>query len=282
MIDRFLANLRRPRHGVVVLTAVVSLLMAAHWTPMMFPGLLVLVLTVVRPELSTHPATWWVMAALWFAAVVAQQDRMEDHVWLFTCWLVALAVSLSAAPEQFLDHAAWHARVLVGVTFSVAVLWKLFFQQFVNGMALWTFLVTDHRFSPLARGLGIPSSTLNDGQGQLTAVLAGTTDAYQPPSDLLWRVTVIAVLTLLLEATVAASFLSPDGSLLARLRLPEHRDVRAGHVLDGPGPRLRRAPGDARHGGLALAEGRRVGLPRAGRGRPRPRGDPESVTGGLG
>jgi hypothetical protein len=220
VIDRFLANLRQPRHGVVVLTSVVSLLMAAHWTPMMFPGLLVLVLTVVRPGLAVRPVTWWLMAALWFAAVVVQQDRMEDHVWLFTCWLVALAVSLAAGVEGFLDHAAWHARVLVGVTFSVAVLWKLFFHQFVNGMALWTFLVTDGRFAPLARGLGIPHSALHEGQEQLTAVLAGTTDAYQPPSDLLWRVTVIAVLTLLLEASVAVSFLSPDGSPPARLRLP--------------------------------------------------------------
>jgi len=220
VIDRFLENLRRPRHGVVVLTAVVSLLMAAHWTPMMFPGLLVLVLTVVAPQVAVRPVVWWVMAALWFAAVVLQQDRMEDHVWLFTCWLVALAVALAAGEEGFLDQAAWHARVLVGVTFSVAVAWKLFFGQFVSGMALWTFMVTDDRFSPLARGLGIPHSALHEGQEQLTAVLAGTTTTYQPPSDLLWRVTVIAVLTLLLEATVAVSFLSRDGSLAARLRLP--------------------------------------------------------------
>ncbi len=224
MIDRFLANLREPRVGVVVLTSVVSLLMAAHWTPMMFPGLLALVLTVVAPTLAVRPVVWWAMAALWFAAVVWQQDRMEDHVYLFACWLVALAVSLSASPstsaDAFLDQAAWHARVLVGVTFTVAVLWKLFFHQFVNGMALWTFLVTDDRFSPLARSLGIPHSALHEGEEQLTGVLAGTTDSYQPPSDLLWRVAVVAVLTLLLEAAVAVSFLSPDGSLAARLRLP--------------------------------------------------------------
>ena len=220
MIDGFLANLRQPRHGVVVLTCVVSLLMAAHWTPMMFPGLLALALTIVRPELAVRPVTWWVMAVLWFAAVVLQQDRMEDHVWLFTCWLVALAVSLSAGAEGFLDNAAWHARVLIGVTFSVAVLWKLFFNQFVSGTALWTFLMTDNRFSPLARSLGIPHSALHEGREQLAAVLAGTTATYQPPSDLLWRVTVVAVLTVLLEAMVAVSFLSPDGSLVARLRVP--------------------------------------------------------------
>ena len=220
MIDRFLADLREPRIGVTVLTSVVSLLMAAHWTPMMFPGLVVLALTVVAPTLAVRPVVWWVLAALWFAAVVFQQDRMEDHVYLFTVWLVALAVSLSAGAESFLDHAAWHARMLVGVTFTVAVLWKMLFQQFATGMTLWTFLVTDHRFSPLASGLGIPHAALHEGQEQLTAVLAGTTDSYQPSTDLLWRVTVVAVLTLLLEASVAVSFLSPDASRVARLRLP--------------------------------------------------------------
>lgn len=220
MIDRFLDGLREPRFGIAVLTGVVSLLMAAHWTPMMFPGLLLLVGSVVAPSYVVRPMVWWVFAALWFAAVVVEQNRMEDHVYLFTVWLVALAVSLSAEGDRFLDHAAWHARVLVGVTFSVAVLWKLVFNQFWNGMALWTFIVTDDRFAPLARGLGISSGTRDDGRQAIEEVLAGTAESYDPPSDLLLRVAVIAVLTLLLEATVAVSFLAPDGSLAATLRAP--------------------------------------------------------------
>jgi hypothetical protein len=44
--------------------------------------------------------------------------------------------------------------------------------------------------------------------------------SYQPPSHLIWKVAVVAVLTLLLEVSVAASHLAPNGSLLAKLRLP--------------------------------------------------------------
>ena len=60
---------------------------------------------------------------------------------------------------------------LVLTLFSVAVLWKLFFNQFVSGMALWTFLVTDDRFSPLARSLGIPHSRVVLGVFALNLVL---------------------------------------------------------------------------------------------------------------
>ncbi len=220
MIDRFLLRLREPGTGVAVMTAVVSLLMAAHWPPMALPGLVVLGLVVGWPSVGLRPAVWWVFAVLWFGAVLWQLERMEDHVHLFSVWLVVMALSLAGGGSRFLERARGQGRVLLGTTFAVAVLWKLLLGQFVDGTALWTFLVVDDRFAPLADSLRISSAALADGREGMHEVVAGAVTSYDPPADVLTRVAVVAVLTLLLEAAVAVSHLVPDGHLLARLRLP--------------------------------------------------------------
>ena len=220
MIDTWMARLREPRFGVVFCTAVIAFLMSAHWTPMALPGAVVIVLAVLRPQVAVRPLVWWVMAVLWFAALILVQDRMEDHVFLFSVWLVALAICLARDDDTFLDQAAWQARVLIGVTFAAAVGWKLVFNEYVSGMTLWGFILLDHRMAPLATGLGISDTAVAQGRSALSEVMAGGPDVYQAPSDLMWRVSVVAVLTLLLEGAIAVSHLLPGSSRLAVLRLP--------------------------------------------------------------
>lgn len=217
-----MARLREPRFGVVFVTAVIALLMAAHWTPMALPGVVVVVLAALRPQIAARPVVWWVMAGLWFAVVVLLQDRMEDHVHLFAVWLVALAISLAQDDDTFIDHAAWHARVLIGVTFTAAVAWKLHFGEYVTGMALWTFILADDRFRPLATVVGLSDTAIEQDREALAELLAGTVDtvSLEAPSALIWRITTVAVLALVLEAVVAASHLVADSSRLAALRLP--------------------------------------------------------------
>ncbi len=222
MIDAWMARLLEPRFGVVFFTGLASFLMSSHWTPMALPGAIVIVLAIVRPQLVVRPVVWWVMAALWFAAEILVQDRMEDHVYLFAVWLVALAICLHADDDTFIERAAWQARVLIGVTFTVAVAWKLYFNQYVTGMTLWGFIVLDRRFEPLAAAIGVPDTAIEQGRAGLMALLAGSdgTVSVEAPSDVLWRITAVSILTLVMEATIALSHLLPDTSKLAALRLP--------------------------------------------------------------
>lgn len=272
MIDAWIVRLREPRIGVVVATAVLALLMAAHWRPMAVPGALVLSLAVLRPDVAVRPTTWWAMGVLWWTALVVAQHRMEDHVHLFAAWLVALAVALALAPagdetpahlttptddevptddqvptddrapthdqaddeapgsdrdpprrdRAFIEQAAWQARVLIGVTFTAAVAWKLWFSQFVTGTTLWVFLLVDGRFRPLARVVGLSDDAIVRGRADLRDLIAGTVDvvALDAPASVAWRITAVAILTLVVEAVVAVSHLVGDGHRLARLRLP--------------------------------------------------------------
>ncbi|MFW6034580.1 MAG: hypothetical protein ACOC9R_05525 [bacterium] len=222
MIDTWVTRLREPRFGVVFVSAVVAFLMGTHWTPMGAPGAAVIALAVLRPQLAVRPAVWWAMAGVWSAAAVLVHDQMEDHVYLFTAWLVALALSLARDDDSFLVHAAWQARILIGVTFTAAVAWKLYFGEFVTGTTLWLFMLVDSRFEPLATVVGLSDTAIEQDRAGLTELLTGTTGTVtlEAPDSVTWRITALAVLTLVLEAVVAASHLMPDSSRLAALRLP--------------------------------------------------------------
>lgn len=222
MIDTFLARLQQPHFGILFMTAVVSLLMSTHWSPMAIPSLALLGLCLLRPRISARPITWWLMALAWLGALVLVPERMEDHVPLFTVWLVALAVCLRRPAQEFLVGATFQARMLIGVTFTAAVGWKLYFGTYLNGVTLWTYMVADDRFQPLAAVVGLSEEAIETTRQALSGLLAGTETAVPlEASDLtVSAIVVVSVLTLVLEAVIALSHLAPDSSRLARLRLP--------------------------------------------------------------
>jgi hypothetical protein len=216
-------RLSEPRYGVAVFTATASLLLSAHWLPMAIPTIIVLAIVVAAPTVGLRPYLWGGLAAGWLAVFVALPQHMEDHVYLFAVWLVALALSLRHGEEStFLDSLAWQARILIGATFTAAVLWKVLLGDFVNGMTLWVFFVIDKRFELVASSLGISEATLRSQRDAVGALLdqPGNTDLLEAPDHLLWRVMIVAILTLVLEGVVAVSYLAPDGHFLATLRLP--------------------------------------------------------------
>jgi hypothetical protein len=220
---RLLTNrLHEPRTGIVGLTAICALLMGAHWRPLLATGVVALSLTIFAPKVAVRPSLWWLMAGVWLAAIVAAPVRMEDHVFLFAVWLVALAMSLQRAREtDFLDSIAWQARMLIGATFTIAVAWKIYFGEFVSGMAMWSFAVVDRRFLPIASLAGQSSSERSDDHQRISDLLSGSITTVTPGSSaVINRLAVIAVVALLLETLVALSYLAEDSSRLAPLRLP--------------------------------------------------------------
>lgn len=222
MIDDWVSRLREPRFGIALTTAVTGFAMSAHWPPLAIPSGLLVVLTVIRPRIALRPGVWLLNAGMWFSALALLPDRMEDHVFLFAVWLVAVWYSLSAEPDGFIDRAAWQARILIGATFATAVGWKLYFGEFASGRALWFYILLDRRFAPLAAVSGISDAAIEQGRAELAQLLAGSLEsaALPVPSHAGGRLAVAALLTLLLEAVVAVSHLAPDRSRLSVLRIP--------------------------------------------------------------
>jgi hypothetical protein len=223
VISTFAARLRRPRFGIVFLSAVLSLLVSLHWAPMAVPSLVAVVLCVARPDLATRPGTWWGLAACWLVALVVAPERMEDHVPLFAIWLTALALSLRCSDDEaFLSLAGQQARLLIGVTFTAAVAWKLWFGTYLDGVTLWMFMVADDRFGPLAKVVGLSQDDLASTRAELSDVLDGTAASatFQAAGWTEWAIVLVAAMTLVLEAVIALSHLALDSTHVARLRLP--------------------------------------------------------------
>lgn len=223
MIDRLVAGIREARTGMSVLTALLAVLMATHWAPLAIPALAILVIALVRPGLVTTPWLWSILAAVWIGALILAEEHMEDHVLLFCAWLLALAIGLRLTDaQQFVDEMAWYARLLVGLTFSVAVGWKLWFGDFVDGTALWLYLLIDQRFTPLARLVGLDSAAVVHDRDRVGDVLNGIAESYTLTGSTYTSIAIVVVSvgTLALEVVIALTHLAPDSSRLACGRLP--------------------------------------------------------------
>lgn len=222
MIDGFVERLHQARYGIPFLTAVTSLVMATHWPVMAVPSLALLGLFFVRPRVAVRPLVWGLLALLWLGALVVVPEHMEDHVPLFTIWLVALAICLARPEEEFAGAAALQARLLVGITFAVAVGWKLYFGTYLSGVTLWTFMIADQRFQPLSTSVGLSGGAIEADRAEIGQLLSGdrTHVLLQEPGWTGSAIVAVSILTLVLEAVIALSHLAPDGGWTARLRLP--------------------------------------------------------------
>jgi hypothetical protein len=175
------------------------------------------------PRALRHPALWLALAVPLGARVVSGWPLGDNHAYLFVYWCAAAAIALRAAESR--AALAWNARVLVGLVFAFATLWKVgLSDDFADGRFFRAVLVTDERFEPLARVAG---GVNGDDLAALRAFVRAPVSGELPPladpprePTRLRRVAILATYwTLAIEGALALAFLWP-GPALARLRDP--------------------------------------------------------------
>jgi len=204
---------------VVLGTSAVGVLMGAHWAPMAGIMVIFFLVTLFVPTIARQGTTWMFIAGIWAIAVVIRRNLMEDHVYLYVAWLVAVGVSL-LTPTRFIDEAGRHARHLIAIVFGFATFWKLISGSFVSGAALWTSALLDDRMRPVMRMIGISGESFDQARPDVIAVARGDQASF--PLDLSsfssFALIVVAVGTVLLEGAVAVTHAAPEGSRLASIR----------------------------------------------------------------
>jgi hypothetical protein len=180
----------------------------AHWALDLF-----LVAGLVHPTLYRE-RTYWLLFSIVF--LVAPWRRpwldLDNHHWLEAYWVVAIALSRwGRTPDQTLKDIA---RLLLGLAFAFATLWKLISPEFMSGGFFeFTFLI-DHRLSAVASTLGLqPGDAGSAGRAALQAwqnsgvipeaVTVTVSDTMR------WLAPVMAWLTVVIEGGVAVAFLLP-------------------------------------------------------------------------
>lgn len=145
----------------------------------------------------------------------------DNHDYLTALFALAALCALSLPHPA--AAMATSARLLVGLTFLFAVLWKLVLSpDFVDGRFFRVTLLTDGRFEDLTvLATGMSWDEWGDNDQRLGDVLAGEAadgGGFREPPGIRSLATVLTLATLLLEGGVALAFLWPPARGPSRWR----------------------------------------------------------------
>ncbi len=174
------------------------------------------------PRFCRDRRLWWLLAAFAGTRVVVDWPLPDNHAYLLAYWLFAIALSLGGRdPTRTL---ATSARLLVGLAFAFASVWKLGLSaDFLDARFFRVALLTDPRLEDLARLVGGLSAESLAGLREFPGQHVDGPSVLGPPvphqpSRLASFANGLTLWTAVLETAVAAAFLWPRGRGLSRAR----------------------------------------------------------------
>ena len=155
VVKRSLEPLLDDANLLDVVAAMTLLLLLVHTEPEKYLRAPVTVLSIAgllyRP-LARKASFWFVVTAVLAAGHFTLWHLIDNHKYLMTYWCLALACSLLLKdPRRAL---AFNARLLIGLCFFFAVLWKLTSPDFLNGSFFHFTLLADPRFQNVTEVVG--------------------------------------------------------------------------------------------------------------------------------
>lgn len=211
------------RLDLVVLLTLLLLIMRPLNQVVLLTQLLAFTGVLYRP-VTRRPSFWFLLAGLWLVLYLPSEwPTADNHKWLVIYWALALGFAMRCTdPMRFL---AFNGRLLIGLVFLFATLWKIFSPDFPDGGFFHFTLLNDVRFETWARLIG----GLDEGAAEINrAVIHSWDDPTLPATSAVLQdgprvaalAQVMAISTILLEGLVAAAYLAPDRWRAARLREP--------------------------------------------------------------
>jgi hypothetical protein len=208
------------RYRVVAVMTLLLVVLHTHPAWYVQAGVMAIALAgLLHPPAIHRPAFWFGLVAVLSVGLVRLWYEIDNHQYLITYWCFAIGVTrLAAEPERAL---ALNARLLVGLAFLLATIWKLATPEYVSGAFFEGLMLTDPRFADVARLAG--AENLAAGQHALRDFsLLGDPEAgvsLTSSARLAALAGAMTWWTVGIEALVAAAFLWPG-----RRGLPAVRD----------------------------------------------------------
>jgi hypothetical protein len=172
-------------------------------------------LTLVSPHVLRTPATWMTLSLLIAIRIADDWPLADNHIYLLAYWCLAIALALRAVDVS--SVLATNGRLLVGLAFALAVLWKgVLSPDYLDGRFFRVTLLTDPRFTDVATLIGgLSAAELDRNRTALDSLPEGA--ELLTPLEIAepWRLRAFASATtwgvLLFEACVALVFLAGVG-----------------------------------------------------------------------
>ena len=175
---------------------------------------------VLRP-LMRNPLVWFGLVVVFLWSFTFSWAEQNNHDYLKVYWCLAIGVSLLAADSA--RALRFNARVLIGLCFFFATLWKLVSPDYLDGSFFTYALLQDSRFGLIAENLGGLDGSVLAGDRTMRAAHSLFGDPAEPITTplapaVVWIAHVMTWWTVVIEGAVAAAFLLPQRFFLARWR----------------------------------------------------------------
>ena len=180
------------------------------------------ILMLLSPLLLLSRWTWFAVFAAMAWVLMENWQTIDNHKYLMTYWALACALCVSVRNSE--EVLSWNGRILIGLAFAFAAVWKILPGEFLDGSFFHGLFLTDGRFygfSMLAGGLdgevikenfGLMKRLLSSPGAKAAVVLSSS-----PRLEFIaW---VASYWVLLVEGSIAIAFLIP-------LRMPRVETVR--------------------------------------------------------
>lgn len=166
----------------------------------------------------TKKLSFWIIFCLGLLFYYSRNFMVVDnHKWLFLYWSMGLGLTtLIPVREEAIEHMKKVTLTLIGVSFGLAVFWKIYHGQYWDGHFIEYMFLTDGRFNDFLRLSGlltIEESLLNLNLSKNISYINGV--AYpknsQPlvmPETMSFVSLIVSYYTLVIESLIAGLFLA--------------------------------------------------------------------------
>lgn len=109
---------------------------------------------IVLPAARSSPRLWFALAIFILAHDIVNWSTVDNHKWLMGWWCLAMGLIACAPQASQLSVLQVNARLLLGLCFAFATLWKLLSVDYLDGTFFKWELLTDKRFRDAAHYVG--------------------------------------------------------------------------------------------------------------------------------
>jgi hypothetical protein len=176
---------------------------------------------ILIPFLGLSSGFWLLLTGAMAVGNAVDWYSIDNHKYLMTYWCLALACAF-ASPKPRLVFAL-NARLLIGLCFAFAVLWKLISPDFLNGNFFHYTLLTDSRFAGFSEMFGgMSKAVLTQNRHHVLDLKSYDSLLHAVPLLSSPRLFLLAKLitwwTVGIEGLLAVTFLCPVDRYLSRWR----------------------------------------------------------------
>jgi hypothetical protein len=159
---------------------------------------------------------WLLLSAPLFHAYLIrglEYPMVVNHKYLIAYWVLLLGIAFYTTKPW--STIRWNARLIIGLCFAFATLWKLISPEFADGTFFEFRILTDPRFRGFAEiVIGLPEAVTGANTAAIDSLRHHASDLTTAPLEtndrVRWVAKTLALWTIIIEGLIAIAFLLPE------------------------------------------------------------------------